>query len=315
MDLADDVTRPLLQKPSSEQLSLPQAPSPTHKPSPTCRDGLLRRNSTIPPGANRLQHSMSIQSVNVTQRNTAYAISASFIIDALHGRENTLYNTTKTAINCKFLYHSRLYRDFVTTVCLCHVLLGLIEHRGYDWYETDWFVEGTFCLIYMVDSMIVLTFIGKARWIKHDSWIFVLAVAMAVDIAFCACSDLIHYPFLRCLRPAFFAARRRHIKSCFSSMMKAGWECMPLLGILTFLVITFAVIGWITFDSNNEPYRELNHDEDLCYTANHGDGNTILVNQTFVTGTCDDYFRTMSSSLYQVWILLMKVNMPDVMTP
>jgi len=30
---------------------------------------------------------------------------------------------------------------------------------------------------------------------------------------------------------------------------------------------------------------------------------------------CNDYFLSFSSSLYQTWILLMKVNMPDVMTP
>jgi len=206
----------------------------------------------------------------------------------------------------------------VTLICLLHVLLGLIEHRNYEWFVTDWFIEGIFCLVYIIDSMIVLTFIGKQRWLKHDSWIFILAILMLIDIVVCTFSPSIHYPFLRFLRPAFFAARRRHIKSCFSSMVKAGFECMPLLGILTFLVITFAVIGWITFDSTQSPYTDLRHDSNgtnLCYTANHGDGNTMLYNHTLVTGTCNDYFLTMSSSLYQVWILLMKVNMPDIMTP
>ena len=187
-----------------------------------------------------------------SKSNTAYAIAASFIIDALHGRENTLYNTTKEAINCKFFYHGRIYRDFVTAVCLCHVLLGLIEHRDYEWFVTDWFVEGLFCVVYIVDSMIVLTFIGRQRWLKHESWICILAIAMIIDIIVCTFSPRIHYPFLRFLRPAFFAARRRHLKSCFSSMVKAGWECMPLLAILTFLVIMFAVVGWVTFDSSQK---------------------------------------------------------------
>ena len=116
----------------------------------------------------------------------------------------------------------------------------------------DWFIEGVFCIVYIIDSMIVLTFVGKRRWLKHESWIFILAMFMFFDIIFVTFRAGFHYPFLRFLRPAFFASRRRHIKSCFASMVKAGFECMPLLLILTFLVVVFAVIGWITFDSGQE---------------------------------------------------------------
>ena len=114
----------------------------------------------------------------------------------------------------------------------------------------------------------------------------------------------LHYPVLRFLRPAFFAARRRHLKACFVSMFKSMFACLPLMLILSFSVIIFAVIGWIGFDSSKAPYNTLNHEEGHCSTANHGDGT----NSSMPIGSCNDYFLTFSSSIYQVWILLVKVS-------
>ncbi|GMH47608.1 hypothetical protein TL16_g00104 [Triparma laevis f. inornata] len=202
----------------------------------------------------------------------------------------------------------------VTLVSLCHVCLGIVEGRDnmYSTIKMDWWVETSFCVIYMIDSMIVLKFIGKERWLKQEVWIFVLSLLVLLDVMLVA-ADLskLHYPVLRFLRPAFFAARRRHLKACFVSMFKSMFACLPLMLILSFSVIIFAVIGWIGFDSSKAPYNTLNHEEGHCSTANHGDGT----NSTMPIGSCNDYFLTFSSSIYQVWILLVKVNMPDIMMP
>lgn len=270
-----------------------------------------------------------------------HVAAASLVMDALHGRENTIYNTNPQALRCKFLYHNRFYRDLVTLVSLCHVCLGIVEGRDnmYSTIKMDWWVETSFCVIYMIDSMIVLKFIGKERWLKQEVWIFVLSLLVRdrglrspVFIVFSLCfllltpprqtppypqpqvlldvmlvaADLskLHYPVLRFLRPAFFAARRRHLKACFVSMFKSMFACLPLMLILSFSVIIFAVIGWIGFDSSKAPYNTLNHEEGHCSTANHGDGT----NSTMPIGSCNDYFLTFSSSIYQVWILLVKVS-------
>jgi hypothetical protein len=72
--------------------------------------------------------------------------------------------------------------------------------------------------------------------------------------------------------------------------------------ILMFSVVIFAVIGWIGFDGSKAPYDGLNHGEGFCSTANHGDGTSGE------DGSCNDYFLTFTSSIYQVWILLVKVS-------
>ena len=107
-----------------------------------------------------------------------HVAAASLVMDALHGRENTIYNTNPQALRCKFLYHNRFYRDLVTLVSLCHVCLGIVEGRNnmYSTIKMDWWVETSFCVIYMIDSMIVLKFIGKERWLKQEVWIFVLSL-------------------------------------------------------------------------------------------------------------------------------------------
>jgi len=73
------------------------------------------------------------------------------------------------------------------------------------------------------------------------------------------------------------------------------------MSILMFSVLIFGVIGWIGFDSSKSPYESLNHDDQFCSTADHGDG-------TGEDGSCNDYFLSFSSSIYQVWILLVKVR-------
>jgi hypothetical protein len=57
------------------------------------------------------------------------------------------------------------------------------------------------------------------------------------------------YPLTRCLRPAFFAARRRHLRACFVSMFKSMVACLPLIGILSMFLLVFATVGWIVFDA------------------------------------------------------------------
>ena len=114
--------------------SLPPLPPPFPRLS-SKSSNQSRRASTAP---HRLRRpSVAIQALDPTKQNTAYAVSASFITDALHGRENTLYNTTTMAVSCKFLYHSRFYRDSVTAICILHVMLGLVEHRHYGWFEGE----------------------------------------------------------------------------------------------------------------------------------------------------------------------------------
>ena len=128
---------------------------------------------------------------------------------------------------------------------------------------------------------------------------------MLVDVMLVALNlSELRYPVFRFVRPAFFAARRRHLKACFVSMFKSMFACLPLMLILAFFVIIFAVIGWIGFDSSKPPYDSLNHVEGHCSTANHGDGT----NSSLPDGSCNDYFLTFPASIYQVWILLVKVS-------
>lgn len=107
--------------------------------------------------------------------------AASMVIDALHGRENTIYNTNILSLRCKFLYHNRFYRDFVTFVSLCHVGLGAFEGKDnmYSTIKMDWWIEASFCMTYMIDSMIVLKFIGRERWLKQEVWIFALSLVVS----------------------------------------------------------------------------------------------------------------------------------------
>ena len=241
-----------------------------------------------------------------------YMAAALFVNDALHGREKTVYNTNPTSLKCKFMYHKRRYRDFVTFMTLLHISLGLLESVGNYTRILNMYrmVEASFCLLYILDSMLVLKFIGRDRWIKYEVWTFILSIAMIIDIALVATGlNPMRYPFLRALRPAFFAARRRHLRACFISMFKSIGVCLPLVLILLCIVVTWSIFGWILFDGNKAPYDSLNHSEEVCSTQMHGDGVSGH------GGSCNDYFRTFSSSMYQVWILLVKVNMPDIMMP
>lgn len=81
----------------------------------------------------------------------------------------------------KFLYHNRIYRDFVTFISLCHVGLGVLEGRDNAHVELKvfWWLELSFCVIYILDSMMVLKFIGKERWLKQEVWIFVLSIVVS----------------------------------------------------------------------------------------------------------------------------------------
>jgi len=189
------------------------------------------------------------------------------------------------------------------------VIIGFVETQNRTFDALLW-LEVFFCFVYVLDSMMVLKFIGKERWLKQEVWIFVLSSLMLIDV-FSVLTRLNpnHFPFMRALRPAFFAARRRHLNACFVSMIRSMFACLPLLLILMFSVVTFAVIGWIVFDSSKKPYDKLHHEEEYCSTADHGDGTSGRED------SCNDYFLTFTSSLYQVWILLVKVNMPDVMNP
>jgi hypothetical protein len=86
------------------------------------------------------------------------------------------------------VYHNRIYRDFVTFISLCHVGLGLLEGKdnARDALQVFWWVEVSFCIIYILDSMMVLKFIGKDRWLKQEVWIFVLSSVVSRDELFLA---------------------------------------------------------------------------------------------------------------------------------
>jgi len=69
-------------------------------------------------------------------------------------------------------------------------------------------------------------------------------------------------------------------------------------------------MGYLLFDSSTKGYYEdLVSDTSFCAVTYHGNGAPDD------SEGCNDYFRTIGSSLYQCWILLIKVNTPDIYTP
>ena len=236
------------------------------------------------------------------------------INDALRGRREALTLMTAESLNAYRHYHRASFRRIVFGASWIVVILTFFEAPNLKVPERAVLplsvtipIEIACVIVFFLDCWLQFKFLGRdwTEW-RKDSWAKWKAVAfilMVVDIAITV-TPAVNNRFSRPFRPIFGLARMRHVRMAVQGIMRSIPAIAVILVLILFFVTVSAMIFWLIFDSNLQPWSKIvsfsNSSTGICSSFDDG---------------CNQYFGTFADSMYQSVVLLTGVNFPDVMVP
>lgn len=194
-----------------------------------------------------------------------------------------------SALPAYLLVHNTLYYtlDLITSLLL--LVLAVAEPPSLSKFTLPVGIHGTLELVAL--SIIAVELILKLRWmgwytiLKHKrTAIKCLAlIVMAVEALVVLIRYESHFRITRALRPIFLVDTKAcgNVRRFIRQILQSLPPILDMLGLLMFLVCSFALLGYFLFSHNSSNL----------------------------------YFKTLADSFVSMFVLLTTANFPDVMMP
>eukprot|EP00753_Platysulcus_tardus_P003976 PLAT12510.2.p1 GENE.PLAT12510.2~~PLAT12510.2.p1 ORF type:complete len:1068 (-),score=676.99 PLAT12510.2:47-3250(-) len=239
-----------------------------------------------------------------------------YVKDGLHGRKIN-YRTDARSIYYYRIHRKTRYRLFIFSVAMLHMMLAVVEKTrtlggeqftaGLTWpLSVTGTIELACVAVYALDIWVQLQFLGWQQ-LKKDTWVpwkAGLSAFVVVDIL-TSWTRLSPFQFSRPIRPFFFIVNGRNLRGVLAAILHSLPELTIILVLMAFAIMLFAFFGHLVLTPANPTFSTL-----LTNSSAWDGGCSIYLKQR-----CENYFETIASSVYQMWMLAFKGNFPDVMMP
>jgi hypothetical protein len=194
----------------------------------------------------------------------------------------------------------------VEICCLVWYALGLWIERQYmkaDFWKSHWVVARIVILVLISTNLLAVLIADAATSCTHGA-----AHRSSREAIKCTPHKVMY--LMRCLRPIFLIQNLRHARHIFTGMVGASWKMRNMMYMLSLLLLFFSMVAYSLFRGLDgricAPTGGMTHDPVFC---------SVYVNDPSHSANCRDYFKTIWSTMYQMFVLLTTSNFPDIMMP